>query len=671
MTFFLCIALLSAASCKKVSIEVPVPDGAVKETFTYAIKGTDTLCLDVYRDTTWTTPHPTVLYSFGGGWRSGSRHSCIWAGRFVQQGYAVVSIDYRKTIKDKATLRDSLNFDTWYDTAMKTAIEDLFDATSYIVENAQKFCIDPSKIVASGGSAGAINSVTGEWMICNDDPMALEHLPKGFNYAGIISMAGAVWKHGIDLPEYAKQPCPHFFLHGIADDVVPYEMMNIPQCNYYGFGPKVLTGIYKENKWPYYNFAIEEADHYMCCGPDVKMLLPSEKADYTRAVFDFLEREVHEGIRTGIDYVEKDLDGPKTWNRLKKSYMKVFLSPKLRKQVCVLPETGSGIVEKDTYDFAVKDGDTLRLDIIRDPGFVGKRPVLLFSFGGGWEGGDRFFIENSTFPLADEMAKMGYVVVSYDYRLLYRKARKAGIVPDLSNATYLMQNPDVEDTVAVNMMVKSVEAAVEDLYDATSYVVARSEEFSIDPEKIVIMGGSAGAFNCLQAEYWLCNEMPIAKAHLPKGFRFAGLVPCAGGIVHRSDEPLVWKRTPAPILFYTGNVDTVVSPEDYVFKHAGVTFSGSMSIARGLEDTDASYILYTSRDRNHEMASIPSGYMDQFTASFIDRLVFNGEKVQANAVEQWYYPEDVPISFYMFNAKKYPRERLVEDYFKYIAHAWD
>lgn len=665
------LAAVLLASCAKPDFGVRIPDGAVKETFVYGIKGSDTLSFDLYRDTSWTSPHPTVLFSFGGGWRTGSRESAIWAGRFVKEGYAVVSIDYRKTITDASTLRDSVNFASYYDKALKLAIEDLFDATSYIVENSEALFVDPTRIVAMGSSAGAINSVTGEWLICNRDPLAVEHLPSGFNYAGVVSLAGAVWKYGEDRPVYDSKPCPHLFIHGISDNVVNYNVMAYPQCNYYGFGPGSLAEYYKSNGWPYYLFAVEDADHYMCFGPDVSIMLPSEKVDYMRVVFDYLERLVHEGMPFSVEYREKDLDGARTWDRLKKSRVRIVFSSKLRKQVCALPEYGTGTVEIKTYDYAVKDGDTLRLDVIRDPSFKGRRPVLLYSPGGGWESGSRNFIESKVYPLADEFAKAGFVVVSHDYRLYYRTARKTGLVPDESIVTHLMLNEGEPDSVAVDAMLKAVEIAVEDMYDATSFIVSHADEWNIDPDRIVTMGGSAGGFNCLHAEYWLCNGMPVAKEHLPDGFRYAGLIPCAGAIFHKADEPLIWKKMPAPILFYHGDEDPVVAYDRHEFENLGVVGSGPADIVPSLEEIGAPYMFYTIKGRSHDVASFVSGYMDQFTMSFIDRLVINGEKIQAAVMETWDPAVDNPSMLYLQRAQKYPFNEIFEDYFKYIAHAWD
>jgi len=664
------LTLSIASACKERRIDVKIPDGYKVETFTYAVKDSDSLRLDVYRDTSWDTPHPAVIFSFGGGWCTGSRKSVLWASRFVDDGYAFVSIDYRKSIKSNDSLQDSLNFATLYGNALNLAIEDLFDASSYIVENASSLMIDPEKIVASGSSAGAINSVTAEWMICSSDKMAAEHLPEGFNYAGIISMAGAVWKHGSDIPSYAQKPCPHLFLHGTKDDAVAYEMMEYPQCDFYGFGPGILTNVFKENSWPFYSFTVEDADHYMCYGPDIKIAFPNEKVDYTRVVFDFLERNVHENLPVQIEYLEKDLDGARTWARIEKAYKDLIKSPKLIKQFNQLPEFGSRNVEMQTYDFAVKEGDTLRMDIFRDPAFSGKRPVLLYSFGGGWESGNRFIAETSVMPLAPDMAKKGFVVVSYDYRLKYREAKKKGLVPNEPIARYLFQEKGKSDSSAFYTMLDAIEIAVEDLYDATVYLIENADSLNIDPEKIVIMGGSAGAFNCLTAEYWLCNDFPISK-RLPENFRYAGVVSCAGAIFHNSDEILEWKKVPSPILFYHGTSDSCVAYDKAEFPKFNYQASGPASIIGSLDQVGASYILYSSIDRDHDMAMIPGGYMDQFTTSFIDRLVFNGEKIQAKVVETWDPSVINPTPLYLFGFKQYPMERIIEDYKNYFINAWD
>ena len=652
-----------------------LPEGVVMDTYTYAVKGADTLKLDFYRDTTRSGALPTFMFSFGGGWCTGERAPVLWAGRFAKQGWNFVSIDYRKSIKDDEALRDSLNFKENYGGALNVAIEDLFDATAWLVSHASCLGVDPSRIVTSGSSCGAINSVTAEWMICNGAPLAVAHLPEGFNYSAVVSMAGALWKEGDDLPEWASQPCPHMFLHGTVDEVVEYDRMYIPQCDYSGFGPGALCALFKENKWPYELFSVEESDHYQCYGPDVHAFIPCDPTDYTRHIFDFLERIEGERMPLEIEWTEKTLDAPRTMETAVKNAKKSILKRSLRRQIGAPRIYGSGdlnAVVKQTYDFAVKDGDTLRLDVYRDPAAEGPRPTVLYSFGGGWEGGFKEMMGCKVYPFGQDLAAKGYTVVVPDYRLEYRKARNEGIVPDVGVVQYIM-NENSSDSIAFGEVLKSVRIAVEDMYDATSYTVENAALLGVDPEKIIISGGSAGAFNALAAEYWLCNSDPMALERLPSGFRYAGVIPCAGAIWHPKDEPMEWKQAPAPMLLFHGNADQAVPYGTKIFEEVGLACSGASEIVKDLEKMGCTFMFYTGEGGDHEFSSNPTSYMDEIIAAFIDRCCLNGDHIQAKAVERW-DPDKVEINtsvMYLRHADKYPFREVVNEFLKYIQHAWD
>ena len=75
------------------------------------------------------------------------------------------------------------------DNAVNIAVEDLFSATLFVLENAEQWQIDTEKIITSGSSAGAISVLQAENAICNRTSSAAV-LPQGFNYAGVISYAG-------------------------------------------------------------------------------------------------------------------------------------------------------------------------------------------------------------------------------------------------------------------------------------------------------------------------------------------------------------------------------------------------------------------------------------------------------------------------------------------------
>ena len=103
------------------------------------------------------------------------------------------------------------------------AVEDLYDATAFIVDKADEWGIDSSQIVACGSSAGAITVLHGEYALCNASPL-VQHLPAGFRYAGIVSFAGAIFEMGEEL-RWASQPAPMMLFHGDADANVPYNVI--------------------------------------------------------------------------------------------------------------------------------------------------------------------------------------------------------------------------------------------------------------------------------------------------------------------------------------------------------------------------------------------------------------------------------------------------------------
>ena len=315
-----------------------------------------------------------------------------------------------------------------------------------------------------------------------------------------------------------------------------------------------------------------------------------------------------------------------------------------------------GAVEKSDYDYAVKEGDTLRLTVWRQPGFDTPRPIILYSFGGGWQSGDRFSVDNPILPFCTPMAKLGYVVVSIDYRLGYARAEERGDVPKGDvGATMAQVKNSGEYRRILDICRQACLDAVEDLYDATSYVVAHASEWGGDPEQIVLCGGSAGACNSIMAEYLRANGDPMAVAHLPEGFRYGGVIPCAGAIF-TGGKPLEWKSAPAPILFFHGSIDPIVP---YDQKDA---FYGPKTIIPSLPE-NTPYVFYTMIGTRHEACAIPTGYMNHVIASFIERYVVRGERAAVLVEES--YPESYNgniLPYYLLNCNPYPREVVIETF---------
>ena len=277
------VPLLAAFAASGQECPYELPQGASMETYIYAIKGADTLRLDYFRKKDDITPRPTMILSFGGGWWTGSRFS-MPPEMYLRKGFNVACIDYRISLERFMYVDSTVN-GYKYVRAITRAVEDTYDATRFLLDHCEVLGIDAGRIVMAGCSAGAINSVMAEYWLCNDDPLATTRLPKGFNYAGVISGAGAIWKLGMAKPEYRHAPCPHMFIHGTVDDIVPFGEVLVPESNFGCWGPAVLSEIFKANGWPYQTWFIEGMNHEAAGIPSLR----PDEVEETGRIYDFLD----------------------------------------------------------------------------------------------------------------------------------------------------------------------------------------------------------------------------------------------------------------------------------------------------------------------------------------------------------------------------------------------
>lgn len=236
-----CMAISAVASQMTYAEESPItPDG----TYLYAERDTCDLYLDEYNPAKGSQTSidgkkkPTIVFMFGGGFIGGTRDDASynqWFRTLTQNGYRVISIDYRLGLKgsDKVGVAQ-VNV---LDKAIHMAVEDLFSATVFMIDNAETLGIDPENIVVSGSSAGAISVMQAEYEICNSTSWT-EVLPEGFNYAGVMSFSGAILSRKGKV-KYAKEPCPTLMLHGTADKLVPYKQIAFFNLGFFGGGKLV------------------------------------------------------------------------------------------------------------------------------------------------------------------------------------------------------------------------------------------------------------------------------------------------------------------------------------------------------------------------------------------------------------------------------------------------
>ena len=205
---------------------------AQKATYKVAQRDTCDLYMDVYEPAVIpgdTLNRPTILFVFGGGFIIGQRDDpwvLPWFKLLNENGYRVVSVDYRLGLKGKR-----MRFDLFHliqsaeltKDAVDMGVEDVFASVRYLADHAEELGVDMDNIVISGSSAGAMISLSCELEACNRTSRAAI-LPEGFHFAGVMSFAGAIMSN-TGKPAYKRTPCPHLLIHGTKDGAVAYNKM--------------------------------------------------------------------------------------------------------------------------------------------------------------------------------------------------------------------------------------------------------------------------------------------------------------------------------------------------------------------------------------------------------------------------------------------------------------
>ncbi len=260
---------------------------------------------------------------------------------------------------------------------------------------------------------------------------------------------------------------------------------------------------------------------------------------------------------------------------------------------------------KETFVYAIKEKDSLRLDKYETPPYRKDRPCVIFVFGGGFKDGSRDSDFNEAY--LKSLAQSGYVAIGIDYRL----GLKDLTAEDASSL----------EKVAP-LLVNAIQMSVEDLFDATRFVYEHADEWRFDKTKIVANGSSAGAVAVLQGEYWVCNKSEIAKK-LPENFCYGGIIAFAGGIFTETDG-LKWSSKPVPMQLFHGDADKNVPYNKIELSGIGGLY-GSNYIAKQLKDMQAPHYYYNVVNAAHEIASVPMVNNLEDIRTFINKYVVNHE----------------------------------------------
>ena len=293
------LLFILTAGCLTVSAQNTLlePDG----TYMYERRDTCDLYMDVYNpakgsETTLVGEQkPAIIFMFGGGFIRGTRDDSSynsWFRMLTDNGYRVISIDYRLGLKGSSKV--GIAQVNVLDDAIHMAVEDLFSATNFIIDNADQLGVKTDNIVISGSSAGAISVMQAEYEIANRTAWA-SVLPEGFNYAGVMSFSGAILSRKGPV-KYETAPCPTLMLHGTADRLVPYRQIAFFNLGFYGGGKLVKR--FQKFGYDYNMF------HFMDYGHEIAGSMYST----LDLQLDFLENNVIQGKKRIIEAWISDPD---------------------------------------------------------------------------------------------------------------------------------------------------------------------------------------------------------------------------------------------------------------------------------------------------------------------------------------------------------------------------
>jgi len=138
----------------------------------------------------------------------------------------------------------------------------------------------------------------------------------------------------------------------------------------------------------------------------------------------------------------------------------------LEKMIDKEPAVPSSVQEIKDIEYKNIDGKSLQLDMYIPKNLVKPAPLLVFIHGGAWAHGKRSDYLTYLIPFAQQ----GYITATVSYRL-------------------------------VNDSINTYPACAEDIRDAVQWFFQNGEKYGYNPDKIALIGGSAGGHLSLLGAY--------------------------------------------------------------------------------------------------------------------------------------------------------------------------
>ena len=233
------------------------------ETYVY-VERDSALRLDVYRPEQPREDKAAVIILFGGGFFSGTRDNRYMkesAQVLLERGFTVISIDYRLGFQDKqmvATHSKLFKVTDLFQYCIDIATQDCAAAVAWVCANARMLDIDPSKIILTGSSAGAITVLQLDYCRANSLEEASE-LPAGWKPAAVVPYSGGIMCHKREL-KYATDPAPTMLMHGKKDKIVTYKSFGLPFSSKM-FGSKKVDKAMNRQEIPHWIIRFDDIGH--------------------------------------------------------------------------------------------------------------------------------------------------------------------------------------------------------------------------------------------------------------------------------------------------------------------------------------------------------------------------------------------------------------------------
>ena len=256
--FITILFLFSLALPAKAQFQLP-------ECKTYEFAKRDSaLHLDVYKPENPRQDRAAVIALFGGGFFSGARNNREMkqvAQALLERGFTVISIDYRLGFQDKemvASHSSLFKLTDLFQYCIDIATEDCAAAVAWTCANAGMLDIDPSKIILTGSSAGAVSVLQMDYCRANSLKQA-SVLPQGWKPAAVIPYSGGIMCHKREL-KYKTAPAPTMLMHGKKDKIVNYKSFGLPLSSKL-FGSKKINKAMNRQDIPHWFISFEDVGH--------------------------------------------------------------------------------------------------------------------------------------------------------------------------------------------------------------------------------------------------------------------------------------------------------------------------------------------------------------------------------------------------------------------------